>query len=246
MFDPVKLFEDIADDNSMEFIYGAKPFLNWEVTQKDLTAGNLFLAMFPFTEQGALDNGKVGEWAVSTILWVGCKFDASATTYVSLDETERQKYDRRLKTLSTMVQTVLDDLCASGYVQVMTARRFRELNKFDENTDVVGCELTFKYDILADNVTISFPVAQSGSSITSSSFSANWLAPAGATAYYLDVATDELFTHKLTGYNNKSIGNVLTAPVTGLASLTDYYYRLRATNGDTTSIDSAVIHVKTL
>lgn len=245
MFDPVKLFEDIASARSMDFIYGAKPFLNWEITQKSLTTGKYFLAMFPFSETGTPHQGGIAEWEASTILWVGNKIDPVGTIS-SLDETEKQKYDRRLKTLAGLIKEVLGDLCACEDVEVVGKPRvFRELNRFDENTDVVGCELTFRYDKEADNTTIDFPVSQAGTAITNASFSTNWLASSGATGYYLDVATDELFAHKLTGYNNKAVGNVLTYPVTGLTTLTDYYYRVRAYDG-TTSIDSAIIHVKTL
>jgi hypothetical protein len=151
MYDPVKLFEDIATANGFQFIYGTQKFQNWEVTQKDLTDGSLFLAMFPFEERGKVHNGSVSEWKVSTILWVGVKFDP-LITHSNLDETEKQKYDRRLKTLSAAVQVILDDLCASEVELVDEPRRFRELNKFDENTDVVGCELSFVYDRNQSNI----------------------------------------------------------------------------------------------
>ena len=146
MFDPVKLFSDIATVNSLTFFYGARPFQNWEVTQSSLDGSETFLGMFPFTEQGNINNGHVDTWAVSTILWVGRKFDAPDSTFSSLDETETQKYDRRLKYLRAMMEVILGNMCDSSYVELNSARIFRELNKFDENTDVIGCEITFTYD----------------------------------------------------------------------------------------------------
>jgi hypothetical protein len=146
MFDPVKLFEDIATTNDLLFIYGAKPFLNWELTQQSIDGSETFLGMFPFTEQAAIDNGGVNGWAASTILWVGRKFDAPKSTLSSLDETEKQKYDRRLKYLRAFIDIILDNLCDDAHVELISARTFRELNKFDENTDVIGCEITFNYD----------------------------------------------------------------------------------------------------
>lgn len=48
------------------------------------------------------------------------------------------------------------------------------------------------------------------------------------------------------GYENLSVGNVLTAPLTGLTGNTTYYYRLRAADAGSTSANSNVITVTTL
>lgn len=84
----------------------------------------------------------------------------------------------------------------------------------------------------------SAPTANAATSIMSTSFAANWTASAGATGYYLDVATDVGFTSFVSGYNNKSLGVVLTDNVTGLTCGTTYYYRVRATNSCGTSANS--------
>ena len=75
------------------------------------------------------------------------------------------------------------------------------------------------------------PTATAATLPTSNSFSANWNAVGGATGYFLDVATDSGFTSFVTNYDNRSVGNVLTFPVTGLNPGTTYYYRVRAFNG---------------
>jgi hypothetical protein len=242
MFDPVLLFEDIASSNGLKFIYGAKSFLNWEITQQVLTAGDLFLAMFPFEERGKTDNGSVSSWNVSTILWVGLKFDPSVTLS-NLDETEKQKYDRRLKVLSAMIQKVLDDLCASDVELVGEPRRFRELNKFDENTDVVGCDLSFIYDINQSNGAPFIPSINSGSDITDTSFIANW-DKINATGYYIDVAVDASFITKIV--NNIYVGNKDYKLISGLVTNTDYWYRIRACNSVGTSLSSTAKKVTTL
>jgi phosphodiesterase/alkaline phosphatase D-like protein len=98
-------------------------------------------------------------------------------------------------------------------------------------------------------VTTSAPIAptSSGSSnLTCTSFNANWGATVGATAYYLDVATDANFGASiLPGYNNLSIGNVTTYNVTGLTVNSTYYYRVRAGNGCSISLNSNSIMVVT-
>jgi hypothetical protein len=89
------------------------------------------------------------------------------------------------------------------------------------------------------------PVAAAATSISSTGFTSNWAASSGATAYYLDVSTSSSFSSFVTGYNNLSVGNVLTNGVTGLAASTNYYYRVRASNSAGTSGNSNTIAATT-
>ena len=68
---------------------------------------------------------------------------------------------------------------------------------------------------------------------------------AGATNYYLDVATDSLFLNYVPGYQDLDVGNVTSFPVTGLSPSATYYYRVRALNGCATSANSSVKSVTT-
>ena len=86
------------------------------------------------------------------------------------------------------------------------------------------------------------PVATAATNVNSNSFTANWLGSAGATGYYLDVATNSTFTSYTSGYNNIFVGNVTSANVSGLASGT-YYYRVRAANASGISASSNTITV---
>lgn len=72
------------------------------------------------------------------------------------------------------------------------------------------------------------PVATAASVIGFTNFTANWATSLGASAYFLDVATDAAFTSMVTGYNNLSVGGVTSYAVTGLSLNTTYYYRVRA------------------
>jgi hypothetical protein len=85
------------------------------------------------------------------------------------------------------------------------------------------------------------PVATAATSPTSSGFTANLNAVAGATGYRLDVSTASDFSSFVSGYNNLDIYNVTTYPVTGLSGGTTYYYRVRAYNAYGTSGLSNVI-----
>jgi len=90
------------------------------------------------------------------------------------------------------------------------------------------------------------PTAIAATGLTTTTFTANWNAVAGATAYYLDVSTNNSFTTFVTGYNNLSVGNVTTYLVSGLNAGVTYYYRIRAFNSCNTSSNSNTITCATL
>jgi phosphodiesterase/alkaline phosphatase D-like protein len=90
------------------------------------------------------------------------------------------------------------------------------------------------------------PVATTGTNVTQTSFTANWNASVGASAYFFDVATDTNFTAILLAYNNLNVGNVLTRNVTGLTAGTKYYYRVRGSNVGGTSGNSNIVSVTTV
>jgi hypothetical protein len=82
--------------------------------------------------------------------------------------------------------------------------------------------------------------------ITPISFRANWLAVAGATGYFIDIAKDGGFITFVTGLNNKDVGNVISYTVTGLAPNTAYYFRVRAYNSAGAGGNSSVSSTATL
>lgn len=85
------------------------------------------------------------------------------------------------------------------------------------------------------------PVATAASSVSTTSFSANWGAATGATKYYLDVSISNTFATFVTGFNDLDVGNVVTYSVTGLTPGVTYYYRVRAYNASGTSSSSNTI-----
>jgi hypothetical protein len=98
------------------------------------------------------------------------------------------------------------------------------------------------YEIIPPNV----PVATAAGNIGSNGFTATWNLAVGAGRYILDVSSDTAFGSFVTGYNGLDVGNVLSAPVSGLAPQTTYYYRVRGANGVGPSGNSNTISVRTL
>ncbi len=96
--------------------------------------------------------------------------------------------------------------------------------------------------------TIQTPTANAATGIQLTQFTANWTAVAGASGYYLDVATNSSFTSYVTGFNNKAVGTATSYTVTGLTNCQNYYYRVRAytfcsgisTNSNTVTVVTAL------
>jgi hypothetical protein len=81
------------------------------------------------------------------------------------------------------------------------------------------------------------PTATAATNVKSNGFAANWSAPAVGTIdnYLLEVATDSTFVALVSGYNPKTVAAPnTTSSVTGLATETVYYYRIRADKASVT------------
>mgnify|MGYP001017648384 FL=1 len=89
------------------------------------------------------------------------------------------------------------------------------------------------------------PTANSATNVGVNSFTANWSAVSGATAYRLDVSTNSGFTSYVGSYNNYLVSSTSQA-VSGLTASTTYFYRVRAQNSNGSSANSNTISVNTL
>jgi len=91
----------------------------------------------------------------------------------------------------------------------------------------------------------SAPNTPTATSITQTSFTANWSAVAGATSYRIDVSTSSTFATFLVGYNNLTV-NSTSQNITELTAGTTYYVRVRAVNANGTSANSSTLTQTTL
>ena len=88
------------------------------------------------------------------------------------------------------------------------------------------------------------PDALGTTNLTAIAARLNWGKVTGATTYFVDLATDSAFTSLI--LSNVNAGDVSFRDVGSLTALTQYYYRVRASDGTTTSANSNVAPFTTL
>jgi hypothetical protein len=108
----------------------------------------------------------------------------------------------------------------------------------NNNGTVYGNEVSFTTLPVA-------PVASAATSITSTSFTANWSAVTGASAYRLDVSTVSNFSSFVDGYQDLNVAGT-NHSVVGLSPNNVYYYRVRAINVTGASANSSTIQVNVM
>lgn len=113
--------------------------------------------------------------------------------------------------------------------------KVKQSNSFSEHSNVQS--------VLTS--TLSQPVVLPPSNIQLTSFVANWEAMPEAVSYRIDVAKDALFQQMLAGYNNMTV-NTNSLVIANLDANTEYYYRIRGVNDESTSNHSNVMPAKTL
>jgi len=89
------------------------------------------------------------------------------------------------------------------------------------------------------------PTAQAATNISTAGFTANWSNISGASAYYIDISTDNFSTF-VSGYNNLPLPTTNSFDVTALTAGTVYQYRVRSSNTSGSSANSNVIAALTL
>jgi predicted nucleotidyltransferase len=90
------------------------------------------------------------------------------------------------------------------------------------------------------------PASIAAESITSAGFILKWGASMTATAYYLDISTENAFATFITGFNDFNNGSDTSKTVTGLSPGVQYYFRVRAGNSGGTGDNSTIAFASTL
>ena len=147
----VEIFEDAADVLEYKFLYGAKAFINYDVSDTDLTDGQVLVALFPLIDS-AIDipqGNRIGTFSTSTTMWFGRKFDTldEAGTQSELDETNRQKYDRRLYAMKLLLISYVEAVVCGTDIEILSFRMTEAINQTSENIDFISCDLTIRHEV---------------------------------------------------------------------------------------------------
>jgi len=146
----VKLFDDQAKKDKYLFLYGAREFLNYDLSNEALGIGKFLIAMFPIIERvtGITNDHYPHTYRADITIWMGRKFEYNSVyvTGSDLDETYRQKYDRRLFACKQELESYIKKALCQTDLRLISMRINEAINEFDENVDFVGCDLVVEYD----------------------------------------------------------------------------------------------------
>ncbi len=147
-FGLIDVLRDYCEDNGIELVYGEDAFAN---TQTDglSTEDNGLVLIAAFNAVPTFTLGRITECKYTGVLSLGEKCetdeDTEEETESSLDETPIQKYDRRLKYLTTKLSTVIGDIACENELEVSGLSFRYDLNKFDLNADFAATTITFSH-----------------------------------------------------------------------------------------------------
>jgi len=150
MQDIVLIFNNEATRLNYSFIYGAKAFLAYDVSNTDLTDGHVLVALFPLIDSAIEipQSNNITKIETSTTMWFGRKFDetVSSGTMAELDETNRQKYDRRLFELKQLAMAYIEAIICGTDIELRSFRMTEQINQTAENIDFISCDLILRHE----------------------------------------------------------------------------------------------------
>jgi len=141
-FDLIGIISRYATEKGYYFLSGDNFYQNYEASKESFDKEQLILSA-DFNAVPIFNIGsKINQVNYTGALAIGRKFDSNGTP-ANLDETFLQKYTTRLLELSTILATIISEICCQNELQATGVAFNLELNKFDENIDFVGAQITF-------------------------------------------------------------------------------------------------------
>ena len=132
-FDIIGVLEAYAIDKGWKFVYGFDSFDSNIGVMNDYNPGELVL-IADFKATPIYKNGQLPEITYNCLLMLGRKFDADMTS-VSLEETPKQKYDRRLKFLAQTLANSIAEIGCENELEITSAPISVDINVYDTNID---------------------------------------------------------------------------------------------------------------
>lgn len=152
-FGLVDVIRDYCEDEGIFFIYGNDAYAN-ALADANLYASNDLILIADFSCVPNITGGQVVSIRYSGLMSLGMKTESvttgtapntvTTTTISTLDETPEQKYDRRLKYLSTQLASIIGELSCDNDLEVSGLNFRFDLNKLDLNADFVATPVIFE------------------------------------------------------------------------------------------------------
>jgi len=121
-------------------IYGQDEYIN-ALSDEEIYNAYEKLLRCDFSANVTRVNGVIQSISYVGLIGLGQKHEA--TTESSLDETPDQKYDRRLKDLTTALSDFIKEMTCVYELEVTNEQYDYDLNQYDLNADFVSCSITF-------------------------------------------------------------------------------------------------------
>jgi hypothetical protein len=144
-FGLVDVIRTYCATNSITFIYGNQAYAN-ALADPITYYENKLILIADFSAIPEKVSGTTVNIKYSGVMALGMKTEDNdgVITRSSLDETPIQKYDRRLKYLSTELDSLISDLACDNDLDVSGLNFKLDLNQFDLNADFVSTIITFE------------------------------------------------------------------------------------------------------
>jgi hypothetical protein len=142
-YDLVGALRTYATTKGWAFLYGSSFMKDYEASKNYYYAGQLILGADSFIVKPNITPGfKVDTISYQGLIMLGRKFESTTTTS-TLDETDIQKYDRRLLELMGTLSTNLLSFACTNELTIQGLQYEAQLNNLDENIDFIIASLTF-------------------------------------------------------------------------------------------------------
>jgi hypothetical protein len=133
--------------NGIKFVYGAKELADihlQNIVISDNLGANEHVLFVGFNYIPEFQAGKVVNVQYSGFMMYGRKCETS--TSAELDETHQQKYDRRLKSLTSGLSLIIGALICNYDLELKNQIEISEvINQFDENLDCVQTNIVLSH-----------------------------------------------------------------------------------------------------
>lgn len=134
--------ETYALSQGWAFVYGVDEFDNNLESVRQYDPGQCVL-IADFAAEPTILNSKTQSITYTCILMLGRKFDADGQA-ATMDETPKQKYDRRIKELMVLLATAIGAVGCGNNLDVLPGQLVVGVNVYDENIDfAVGNNVVF-------------------------------------------------------------------------------------------------------